>query len=127
MVENLLCSGLPDVDHRQAKEVLRTYLLWTRVGLKEVVIRDHGPSPPSRGVVCGFLEAVFQQAAEAQKKPPAIDRRKLPPTRRRLAGGYGRGGTAPRDDIADPPLLRKYGRLRASLPTPGARAALRGR
>jgi hypothetical protein len=40
----------------------------------------------------GFLEAVFQQAAEAQKKPPAIDRRKLPPPGRRLAGDYGRGG-----------------------------------
>ena len=39
----------------------------------------------------GFLEAVFQQAAEAQKKPPAIERGKLPPPRRRLAGGYGRG------------------------------------
>jgi hypothetical protein len=39
----------------------------------------------------GFLEAVLQQVAEAHQKPPAIDRGKLPPTRRGLAGGYGRG------------------------------------
>jgi len=39
----------------------------------------------------GFLEAVLQQVAEAHQKPPAIDRGKLPPPRRRLAGGYGRG------------------------------------
>ena len=47
VAENLLGGGLPDVDHRQALEVDGSYLLWTRVGLKEVVIRDHGPPPPS--------------------------------------------------------------------------------
>src|SRR5215213_3095455 len=45
--ENLLGGGLPDVDHRQALEVDRTYLLWTRVGLKGVVNNDHGLSLPS--------------------------------------------------------------------------------
>src|SRR5215212_7516382 len=47
VAENLLGGGLPDVDHCQALEVDGSYLLWTRVGLKEVVIRDHGPPPPS--------------------------------------------------------------------------------
>src|SRR5918999_1768378 len=45
--ENLLSSGLPDVDHRQALEVYGSYLLRTRVSIEEGVIRDHGRPPPS--------------------------------------------------------------------------------
>ena len=52
VAKNLLGGGLPDVDHRQALKVDGGYLLRARVGLKEVLIRDHDSSPPCAAASC---------------------------------------------------------------------------